>query len=254
MATCLARDKLSCDAYLQTRNTESASQLLACANALNAQTCDEFLYGTTRLDACKLPPGPLVDGTACVYGAQCQSLHCKTAVGAVCGVCAQKSPEGGACGRSSDCAGGHCNLALMTCAARPELGQPCTGICYGALVCAPTTSDASDGSGVCRTPLGNGAACDPQNDLCDQLWVGATCDAVTQKCVTTQTVVGPGQNCDIAWCSGGGNCTNGDSDGGYICVPPAADGAACDTGNPCLWPAQCINKVCQLPTPNPSCP
>ena len=251
-ATCLVRDKLSCVAYLQTRNTESASQLLACANALNAETCDEYLYGSTTPAACKVPPGPLGDGAACTYGAQCQSLHCATAAGAPCGVCKQKSPEGGPCARSSDCTGGHCSLAAMTCVARPGLGQPCSGNCNGALICAPATPDASDGSGICQTPLGNGAACDPEVDLCDPLWVGATCDPNTRKCVTTQTVAGPGQGCDTAWCSGGASCTIADTDGGgFVCVAAPADGAACDpVDKPCFRPARCVDNVCRLPTPN----
>ncbi len=240
---------------------------------------------------------PAGDGAPCDDGLRCTADD--------------RCAEGGCVGAPVDCrrldgpcATGACDPATGACVARPlpddtacDDGQACTdgdacrdGACRGDGLDCGGLNDAcvvgvcDPAAGDCRAePLADGSPCDP-GDLCT---VGATCergacvgaprdcsaldgpcvtgacDPATGACVAERAAEGTAcedgnpctveERCEAGRCLGGarscahldGPCTVGRCDAQQGCVAvPRADGAACDTGNPCLTEEACRAGVC----------
>lgn len=249
--TCLARQKLECAPRLSlTGSSATVAQLDDCAVALPATTCDDLFIGKPP-PACVAMAGSLVDGLACGDDSQCTSGECLKPTFTACGVCGAPPKQGdpcvqGACGRGLTCAPG-----TKTCVGYGTGGQACDADhpCLPSLACKGTNK-----MGLCTTPLPVGSACDPaQGDFagCDHQHA-QYCSGFTNKCASV--VWGQaGDTCglvngNLVMCAGGGVCRAGDAAFMGTCVPPAADGAACDAKNGpgCLSPASCIGGVCKI--------
>jgi hypothetical protein len=255
MDTCRARDRLWCTGALAVTDTGYTPDfIVACADAVNAQSCDDFNAGVVP-DVCKPRPGTHAEGTACSNGAQCQTFFCKIPAGSSCGVCTAKTPIGGACATTSECvAGSRCRV--QKCVPEVAEGAMCGG---GVAVCAiPNTCLNS----TCVKPLPVGAACDPGLDACDYGTFGAICDPQSNTCKALVKLAQPGQPCGTidgvqTDCAAFGTCqyTTPDALTG-TCRAPAADGTPCDDMSSfCLWPAACTDGVCKVPGASSSaCP
>lgn len=104
--------------------------------------------------------------------------------------------------------------------------------CSNPRYCDATTS-------TCRTPLAEGATCDPAGVFCQN---EEACDPATRKCVPGLAV---GAACpDLTpTCVGYARCING------TCVAMPTVGQACaDIGTPCLGDASCANGTCSVPS------
>jgi hypothetical protein len=252
VATCKARDMLWCSAYLGLLDTAVTPDLFAaCSGAVAAMTCDDFNSGV-EAEACVFKPGSRVEGQACTNGAQCQTHLCKIPKNASCGVCAAKVPVGGACASNSECVSGS-RCKGQTCTPEVGVGATCGGTvaaCAYPNICL----------GTCTKPLPVGAPCDPMIDACDY-GIGAACDPQSSTCKALVKLASPGQPCGTidgsqVECVGFGSCGFDTPDATMgTCYAPSADGAPCDDVRSCLWPATCVNGVCQLPSlANSACP
>ena len=97
----------ACADVLHARGTRLDLQTVrACTTALEAMACDGDIP-----EACKATPGALVDGTACISGAQCLSEHC-TGTDQGCGRCAESAKEGEPCELLTMAFGGGCRPDL----------------------------------------------------------------------------------------------------------------------------------------------
>jgi hypothetical protein len=247
-STCAARLNLQCPPALKASgSTLMSSGLEACVRARAAMSCTDFLSNKTPAE-CKLT-GSLGPGTPCAAGEQCASGYCQIAVSGACGVCATRSPVGGACLSSADCEPTGLTCPAGSCVPLAALGAACNPAhpCESALYC-------SAGS-MCMTRLGAGIACDPlsADPECDSA-KGLYCDPGTALCAQAQ-IAPTGGACSlttpITLCGSSGNCQLSDGSTMGTCEPAAADGAACDPmiGTNCLSPAACTNNVCAILDP-----
>jgi hypothetical protein len=267
-ATCIAREKQSClPGFNSVGTSRSPAKTQACADGVSTMSCDTYLYAYSNHvpDACMTKPGALPDGAACGGSSQCSSTRCSF-TSTSCGVCADRAPVGAACTVNSGCEFGLlCVLTdpaldVRVCVKPAEEGEPCNtsipcrGKNVGELRCIGATATTM---GVCRKPVGLGAACDPIDNLCDWWWVGVNCDPTTNTCQPIQ-LVGAGQPCgtinnaDVE-CAAGGVCDITDTTNNVgTCKPPLADGSPCDpnsTVDLCLWPSSCTDGVCKMGDP-----
>jgi hypothetical protein len=246
MNSCVARQKLNCLNGLKAPGTTATpAKTQSCADTASGVSCaDIFAHNTPA--ACKSDPGKLADGTVCGQDAQCQSTYCKKPNNSdACGVCGQRSAAGGACQKAEDCT---FNLACGggTCTAWVMAGGTCdnTHPCLPPLHCS---------GGTCATPVQAGGNCTrtAQGDNCDGT-KGLFCNGATTGVCQMFQYGNAGQACGVTLnpvnltvCTASSTCsaqTNG------TCVAPAADGAACGTGNVgCTPPANCVNGICTIP-------
>jgi hypothetical protein len=258
MSTCLDRQTLACMLSLAAPMTGfSATAADACAAAINAESCSDFLNNVTP-PACNYV-GPFANGHSCAYGAQCTSSHCSGVRTALCGACADSPIAGASCATSNCGDDMTCVASTMTCVAFATVGEPCdsTHPCGADLNCVGET--ASTGGQCTATTPTEGASCGGTMH-CDNT-MGLLC---ANKMCTEIPYVAGGMPCGWrsdgsygARCAGGACYT---STGpilfgqGGTCKAHAADGAACDTllGPACLTPARCVTTdgtagTCQLP-------
>jgi hypothetical protein len=248
VATCKARDRLWCKAVLGVEGGgETPEAITTCADAVDAQSCDDFNSAVT-LDVCKTKPGPLADGLACTSAYQCESLSCKAPANSTCKACTPKVAVGGACMTSSDCASGS-RCRQQQCVPQVAEGAACggtVGVCNFSDICL---------NGACTKLLKPGSACDPMADACDYGTFGATCDAQSNTCKVVAKVVGAGQPCGTlpdgpTDCSAFGVCGFSSPDATVgTCFAALPDGAPCDpmnVDNQCFWPAACVDGICKV--------
>jgi hypothetical protein len=238
-ATCAARYAAACTPALGANGTTATpTQLEACVQAVNAETCDDAL-DNAELSACDFM-GTLADGAVAGSGLQCQAGYCPPISGSACCQCTARVGVGSACSIDKDCSAGL--ICYQSACTKPaasgatcSTSQPClyTDACIG---------------GTCQPALTNGATCQTTFD-CD-FDHGWYCNAQTLKCAQAQAA-GGGSPCgningNFIACSAGGQCING------ACMAAAADGAACNaqSGPPCMQPAQCVMGNCMLPSPS----
>jgi hypothetical protein len=244
VATCATRAALLCTPALSAGGSQATPALMeACAQAVNAETCDEAL-DNAQPSACSVP-GTLANGAPCGSHAQCQSGYCKLNAGSLCGTCTPHAAAGAQCTLDADC---QATLVCSsgTCVGPAQAGAACstTQPCLRSLACIA-------GTGKCQAPLAAGAACAAASD-CDAAQ-GVYCNT---KKTCQQTQVAPtGQPCGIVngglvACSGGDSC-GGIKNGQGICHQPAADGAPCGPDIACVAPAVCTSTArCTLPNPS----
>ncbi len=216
----------------------------AVADQCNTAGCDE------EADACLPVPKP--DQSGCNDG-----LYCTTDDICTAGVCSGSPRD---CSQvADDCTDASCNEDLDQCEGVPkDDGASCDDGLYctvddqclgGACQSGPERDCAASGGscvdGTCNedtdqcegTALPDGTPCDDQ-DLCttDDKCMGGSCTGVQTDC---SHLNGP--------CSQG-SC---DPSTGQCEAQPINEGQNCDDGDPCTFPDQCQDGVCQS---SPACP
>ncbi|HKQ72004.1 MAG TPA: hypothetical protein VJT73_21815 [Polyangiaceae bacterium] len=216
----------------------SVAMFEKCNAVWSARTCNDYAGPTPP--ECE-PPGSRANGSACTVALQCQSLYCKGANFA-CGTCAAKPNVGDSCTGGIDCPLGT-SCTGGACQKLREAGESCSAT----LPCTPLLGCYN---GVCTPALTTtGAACDQEGGLRCSNGKNVACDSTTNRCVPIvwRTI---GQTCnDMAtqWnrCSARGVCVAGK------CTAGPNDGGACDleASKYCEWPAGCTSaKVCMKQT------
>ena len=254
LASCEARDLLACQEALIVPDTgNTPTNVIACANALNAQPCADFL-GKSPPAECATQMGP--GSGACGFSAECETAFCAVPNNSECGTCAAPPVVGTSCADQGCGQTLVCVATTMTCQQPGAAGDPCSadlpcGDSFGCVAsmdrCMPLVETV-------------GAPCDPTNAMGPACRGddGLVCDSMTKTCVT-QPLAAAGQPCGpvtpgiFTGCTGAGTCVHATGQAG-TCVGPAADLAACDTavGPTCLAPARCVITsgtagTCQLP-------
>lgn len=246
-ATCEARDTSNCTTALSAADTGSTPDLLvACAAALTAESCADYLAGKT-VTACETPAGKGAVGSACAYPAQCDSDYCAVPQGAACGTCAAVPKAGDSCAATGGCGPGlDCTKDTSICVVPVAEGGACGkgSPCAAGLSCVGATRLKQ---GSCM-PVGQAsAACDSTEQTgpaCDRS-LGFYCNGA-MKCAAA-SLVAPGAPCGVvqsgfAACMSGASCEIPAGQTAGTCAAAIADGAPCDTtkGPGCLAPARCI--------------
>jgi len=251
LATCMSRMALACPPNAMTiGSTLMPGALEACADAYQMVTCADYLSINTP-SACMFK-GSLALGAACAADDQCANGYCQTLVPATCGVCATRSPVGGACFSDSDCEQAGLTCGADACVPLAVLGAACDQAhpCEPVFYCSST--------GMCVARLGLGAACDPttNDDPCDAT-VGLYCNQVTSSCAQTRAST-PGGPCGVSAdgtvsiCGAAGACPLPDGATTGTCQAAVLEGAACDPaqGPNCLPPGTCLGNVCASLNPS----
>ncbi len=102
-ATCEANGAALCATDLAAPGTAaSATTYEACATALPAESCSDFL-GLNPVAACAPLAGSVAAGAACLTSSQCQSTYCAVSSTASCGACAAVPKAGDPCTVAADC-------------------------------------------------------------------------------------------------------------------------------------------------------
>jgi hypothetical protein len=261
--TCREREQLACVLEHAAPNSgATAAATTACADALLAQTCAEFLAPTVVPPECFSRAGSLANEAVCDFSSQCQSAFC-----GLDGICRTLPMQGDYC-RATNGEFFGCGPTLVCpvaldpkCAAPVGEGMLCRDSnneeiapCEYGFGCQ-ANGHAPDYSGSC-TPLatmagdacgfgGGGALPGP---LCD-LDLGLGCAVVFgvgYQCMEI-VFVSVGSACGRdRWCFGDATCSPSEAP---TCVMSADDCAPCDSklANACLYPARCKNDVCTLP-------
>jgi hypothetical protein len=251
MATCVARESLSCTIALAAPSTgNSPAAVEACVAAFATYACVDFLDDNPPA-AC-IATGPGVAGAACTFAGQCASTYCAQNKTAVCGTCGDPPLAGASCATSVCARAQECVSASITCAAYGQMGAACDSShpCAADLSCVGAAT-----MGTCSTSLTTaGAACGGTTMMgCDTTQGLACLGAVGKKSCAAITYVAGGMPCGLVSMDSFVGCLNGScytatgiatgTEQG-TCKTTAADGAACDTvlGPGCLSPARCITS------------
>jgi hypothetical protein len=258
---CEMREKLACTNALAVAGIGATPEsTVACAQALAATTCDDFLFGDTP-QACLPQMGPGATGAPCEFAAQCASAFCALAPNTACGTCQAAPVAGSSCAAQGCGPTMVCVASTMQCAVPLDVGGACsrTAPCRDGLACVGATMTAP---GTCTARATTvGALCDPQHRTgtdCNGA-AGVTCDTTTRMCVMQPYVAAP-MTCGLiagvdTLCTAAASCEIPIGQTTGTCVAPAGDGAACDitNGPDCLFPARCVTDgvsntgTCQLP-------
>lgn len=244
--TCGLRAAKGCMPALSANGSKvTPSLMIACASAIEAQSCDEAL-DNPQPSACDLP-GMLPLWAPCGASSQCATGYCKMSSG-VCGTCTQHVGATQVCSVDADCSATLvCHMG--TCVGPGIAGAPCgpTSACMRTLTCI---------GGKCAAPVPAGGPCTAPTD-CDGAH-GAYCNLQTKTCATTQ-IATTGMSCGLVTsdggttvvaCASGESCGNLSPKGQGTCHPAAADGAPCGPDIACLAPAVCSPTArCTLPNP-----
>ncbi len=250
-ATCEQRAVLACVPALgAVGSTLNPSQVDQCAQAIKAESCEQFL-DNDQPSACTYT-GSFALGATCGTDSQCTTGYCRLGLPGACGECAvraqagQTGPDGGrpACLSDADC------MATLVCAMGVCVGpSPAGATCSLQQPCQRTLACVA---GKCAAPLPVGAACALPTD-CD-VTHGAACNTITKTCVAIATAAS-GQPCGIVNggltdCIGGATCGNVSPTLQGTCHQTAADDAPCGPDIGCLAPAVCAAGArCTLPSP-----
>jgi hypothetical protein len=252
LATCIARTSASCPIVFDVPFTSATPERIAqCARDITPLPCDKL---SAALPASCVPsPGGLPEGTACFDDAQCESTWCARNDDAPCGKCTLPLQLGNFCvdvglrndGTSQKTCGRDLVCVKDTCLTPGRLGESCMS--------SPCAIGLACGEGFKCVPSPRvGDPCTDWNDQCDHDR-GEYCHPETKVCAVV-VAAAAGERCgyvrdDYKVCAAGARCI-ANPEGFDRCVPPAADGAACDRskGPDCLAPAKCFNGVCMLPS------
>ena len=240
VARCEERSRLQCTYSGSLADTFWTPTLIkACGDSLAALACSRYFLDDQP--ACR-GYGRRPDGATCASADQCQGGRCTSPSATTCGTCARESGPGGPCDKDADCKQTPTTAVCTSAKVCRPVGapgmpcaedQPCNALSY----CAP--------SGRCLPRKGAGATCADAEE-CD-VTRGVTCNKRLGTCVRftigSRCVANPDGT--YQYCGGSAFCQSSGE-----CLPPAADGAACDDENGplCLWPAVCVEHVCRTPS------
>ena len=232
---CEARKALACVSRARLEGIADgrfAQSMLQCATI--APSCDAFRLGLR--DASCTPSGTLTEEASCRDDAQCgEGLGCSRwgAGDGPCGVCRKLAEPGESCSEYACSAPLLCRMKIGVCAAPQLEGSGC----MDDWSCPPTMWCAD----ACRARGREGAPC-VAHRACDE---GFLCGS-DARCVAVR-VIGEGAACDPndqadmpSWiCAASGTCAK---DG--RCAPAASDGASCANAA-CMPPATCDEQSAQ---------
>ena len=238
MDTCVTTlAAISCRFRLNAPGTgDTPATIAACAAARRVARCPEIFEN--EVVACLPQRGTLANGAKCATSSQCQSQYCTLAFGSDCGTCAPTVAAGGKCtGAVGECAGS-LQCVSGVCGTHPKVGEDCTFVpCRFGLACP---------SGLCREPAKAGESCASN-------WCDTRGDLVCRNDICERwQYVGSGERCDIEvgpHCSRASICKASPGSTSGTCLPPAAEGQACDevTGPACVPWTNCRMGVCKVP-------
>ena len=238
----------------------------ACAAAVAAQTCDDWLTGNPA--DCELR-GSSAKGAGCEYDSQCQTGFCKRPSGSWCGTCQSQGAAGDTCDPNEDSCGSRLRCADVNCSTPIADGGSCDGVRTWSCV-QPTPQ-----GGSCVTPaqcvpgfLCENGTCSPGKQLGEPCENGVTCalsaalycalpaDGGAETCVQA-VFVSSGASCAPGagiLCAASGVCRDAKGRPSEVgtCSPAAGDNQSCGA-TPCLPPAMCVNGQCQGPPPAADC-
>jgi hypothetical protein len=204
------------------------SEFLACVEAFDALSCDDWLYGGLFF-RCEGLSGTRPDGSACGSPLQCASGACSVNLG--CGVCETPSTEGESCAERQCATGLECGPGAI-CFEPRFLGDPCSDD-------APCTQVLTCVGGACAKRGSEGTPCAGGALECDLLQ-GLTCGE-NLRCEPI-AIPGIGEAC-TGFCATGAAC-----DATGRCVPALMNGERCSLDgsgfNLCDDSLECIDGVC----------
>ncbi|MFI5300617.1 MAG: hypothetical protein ACHREM_21230, partial [Polyangiales bacterium] len=245
--TCAAREASACQQrLLAPANTATPTRTTACATAVQAATCSDWIVSNLGAD-CLPAAGSIGDGLPCGFSGQCSSAFCLVGPDTTCGKCGAAPKIGDSCASTFCNVGQSCLTPSATCEVLGGSGASCDGNnpCAYGFACTGAT-----GSKTCQVAGKVGDACDPKGNsapTCDRtlgFWCPGT---LPTKCVTIAFTVPAGGSCgrqtdgSYAGCAPGASCEGATSTAAGLCVTLAKDGAACDSakGPSCEAPARC---------------
>lgn len=249
LAGCTTTQAASCVSNLSAPDTANTPEHTeGCAQAIPGESCDDYLLGNSP-SACQPPAGPREAGSACAVSGQCANANCLILKTQACGTCAPAPVAGDSCANATCAPGLVCDKVTLTCAAPLSASS---GACDDSSACAPgltclgNTDGGPSGSCVPLATLGGncdladgGSRCDGRFGLYCSVPAGKVCAPVANA-----TAAQPCGTIDggVIECVAGGFCQKPANSKSGTCVPPAADGAACDTVNGpiCAAPARCV--------------
>lgn len=238
-ATCVDMIATSCasDVTVVDARPAVASELLACANAVDRQSCTEAIDIDIPREC--IGRGLRPDGDVCVSGRQCFSGYCPRGPSG-CGRCEPLRAEGESCGTCAFeyvCGGG-------TCKRRGLMGATCNAD-------APCSRTLRCAAGLCAAKVAENGACGADAD-CDTDH-GAIC--VRSVCRTV-TYAAPGAACGYIdgaprACTGG-RCFLPDGGTASTCVASSGLGGPCNAtvGQSCFPTLFCVAGQCVRPQDN----
>jgi hypothetical protein len=254
-------DQSTCEARLTPRclaapeldgSNVTADDIAACADAYEAQSCEEALAAAPS--ACRVA-GQKADGETCAVATECKGNICDAAAEGECGKCKSPLAEGSACDAATDyCDVGFYCGSTNKCESFAKKGEACTDMkfCAGGLSCnagkcgdlLPEGSDCSNGE-ICDGNTGVG--CNPMSGKCIKVNIAkigeacgfdlaagsatyceadATCNlAAMMTTGTCGALPKGGESCSVSSTTGNGNCISG-----YDCVNGkcTTDNATCN--------------------------
>ena len=235
--------------FLLQGTTMTPDRQMACANGLEATTCEQLALRAPTPAVCE-SDGELTSHEACGSTWQCAEGCCtQKQVGELCGVCTPQGPEGASCTKSGGCQPYLLCTEAGLCVSPGQLAASCDPD-------HPCRRDLACFNNTCA-PLGQpGEPCGPDN-TCDSN-VGLYCDPWKTICRTFEYAA-PGEPCGMLQgqdglytiCTAGSDC---EFDSGLTgsCKGPLKPGAPCDPETPlpaCELPTFCVGGVCQIPHP-----
>ncbi|HEX6764873.1 MAG TPA: hypothetical protein VF103_05330 [Polyangiaceae bacterium] len=205
--------------------------VLDCFAALAEMSCDDWLYNGELPAGCRFT-GSRTIGSPCGNDAQCTTGRCSATFDA-CGTCEPLAEEGEDCSVAQCREGLRCNADLV-CAPPKRLGDACRpdSSCESTMVCEAM---------VCEKPPGVGEPCGMGALGCD-LFQGAFCDFDSMVCEELE-VSGEGEPC-AGICVAGTFCDTSVTT--PVCVRARAEGETCTTTGEleCDSLLSCTGGVC----------
>ena len=242
VGTCIAEQVSSCLAAQASPgdgNTAEATE--ACAVALPAATCDDYLQN--NLSMCPQHSGTLENGSGCYYNSQCQTGFCALTAGVACGACAPQPQPGDEC-LDQGCARDQTCSPQKLCEPYVATGGVCdklTQICVPEDVCVIASGATT---GTCQALVTTqGAPCDPKHQTGPSCASNAGLYCSSSSICVPIAYVQPGEACGVQ--EGGMDdnvCTNASGCFASTCVANANPGEVCDTalGPNCFAGSRCV--------------
>ena len=202
LTACVAAQNTLCVNELSAPSTGSTpADKVACAAAINSQSCADFIAEQNIPAACVIKPGTVASGGACAFNAQCSTSFCQGMAKSECGTCAAAPAEGAAC--MGSCGQGLvCDAMSKTCVKVGEAGATCSATAPCAVEAGLWCVGADPKTGTTGTCMAGvatvGAACDfglTKGPACDAS-KGLTCDATSKVCVAVM-FAGPAKPCGL---------------------------------------------------------
>ncbi len=262
VATCKTRAMIDCLQVAAAPSTGAKpADITACATAAGAATCENLLNNKWPSE-CAPKVGALENGRACGDDSQCKSTFCGyDGDTKLCGVCAEKPVDGGACVDTK------CPMGLACHQDKCVKAVGDGGACSDAIPCLEGYTCV--GATCKKNVATEGAACDEDGVTAANCDGSAGLICLAKKCHLAK-YVGDGQPCGvegtlsplnitgITVCEKNGYCNGADLAAmppvlKGTCSPGAKDGETCVAdasvwkGPGCMEPAECIAGKCKLP-------